>query len=425
MKRIFRLLLAALVLITGILAVPGKAEAAEATDEILNFTITVDVNEDATLNMRYHIEWKVLDDVVYGPLTDVNIGLPNSHHSRLKAESSTVASLKDNGSAVSVILDRKYYKNEVVSFDFSLVQDHMYQVGRYAEGETAFIFSPAWFDGIDVDLLTIRWNKDKAGAWQPDCYVEGDYLVFEATLDAGERYQLTVAYPNDAFLFDTEKQIEGGGYEGGSDDDVGFFGMVGGLALAVLGIAAVVLMFVAPVLLIGWLLSLVGGKGSGFGSTTETEKKITRTKIIYFENCPGCGMAHVDGEDNCSYCGHTMIKSKEVVEEKDIEKPERYSTAGTFRYGSDPNTFIRVNVVNVPITHTTTTTRTRSSGHFHSSCVSSCASACASSCACASHCACACACASSGRAGCSVKNFFDQERYEKNLRVDSKEQVGT
>ena len=34
---------------------------ADPTDRILDFTITVDVNEDASLRMAYHIDWEVLD----------------------------------------------------------------------------------------------------------------------------------------------------------------------------------------------------------------------------------------------------------------------------------------------------------------------------------------------------------------------------
>jgi hypothetical protein len=60
-------------------------------------------------------------------------------------------------------------------------------------------------------------------------------------------------------------------------------------------------------------------------------------------------MPREEGKDNCAYCGRSMIKSKEVVEESQIEKPERYTNTGTYRYGDSPNTYIRVNVVNVPV----------------------------------------------------------------------------
>ena len=55
------LLLAAVLFIA--LLLPGTKAQAAPTDEILNFTITVDVNDDASLLMTYHIEWKVLYDV--------------------------------------------------------------------------------------------------------------------------------------------------------------------------------------------------------------------------------------------------------------------------------------------------------------------------------------------------------------------------
>ena len=55
------LILAVILLMTVMTAVPAFAAA---TDEIENFTITVDVNEDASLQMTYHIDWKVLDDSI-------------------------------------------------------------------------------------------------------------------------------------------------------------------------------------------------------------------------------------------------------------------------------------------------------------------------------------------------------------------------
>ena len=33
--------------------------AAGDLDEILNYTVTAEVNEDATVTLTYHVEWKV------------------------------------------------------------------------------------------------------------------------------------------------------------------------------------------------------------------------------------------------------------------------------------------------------------------------------------------------------------------------------
>ena len=193
-----RISFAALFLLCAVLA--ANAVLAAPTDEILDFTVTVDVNEDASLFMTYHIDWKVLDDSI-GELEWIDLGVPNGYHENIRPLSGTVDRIEDNGSSLAIWLDRGYGENETVSVEFSMTQDHMYQIDKWVEGETVYTFTPAWFDGMDVDSLTIRWNADKAGAWQPDCAQEDGYLVFSSTLSAGDRYTMSVTYPNDAFLF--------------------------------------------------------------------------------------------------------------------------------------------------------------------------------------------------------------------------------
>ncbi|MBR3749574.1 MAG: hypothetical protein IKN28_06860, partial [Firmicutes bacterium] len=256
--------------------------------------------------------------------------------------------------------------------------------------------------------------------WQPDCSQEDGYLVFRDSLSPGGRYTMSVVYANDTFGFSPDRQADGGGGstpiidpEPSTSDP---FEIIAGLIGGIISLAVIFIPIIVVVKFFKYIFS-----GSGFGTETKTEKKITRTKIEYYEFCPGCGMPREEGKDNCAYCGRSMIKSKEVVEESQIEKPERYTNTGTYRYGDSPNTYIRVNVVNIPVRvpRSGGGGGTRSGGgSHHSSCASSCA--CASHCACASSCACACACASSGRAGCSVKDFFKESIHEGRVRIDSK-----
>ena len=424
-------LLLAAVLLLGLLLPATKAQASP-TDEIVNFTIQVDVNEDASLEMIYHIEWKVLyDGGGKEKLEWVDLGVPNKYHTNIKPLTDTIKNIKDNGSKLAIYLDRGYSKNETVTFEFSMTQDHMYQIDKWVEGETVYTFTPAWFDDFSVDELVIAWNADQAGAWQPDCLQTDGYLVFTTSLSPGGQYTISVVYPNDTFGFSPDRQADGGGngydpggynggnnggYNGGSDFD-GF-----DLIAGIIGFFVAMGFIIVPIVLVVKFFKYIFS-GSGFGTETKTEKKITRTKIEYYEQCPSCGMPREEGRDDCAYCGRSMIKSKEVVEESQIEKPERYTNTGTYRYGDSPNTYIRVNVVNIPV-HVPRSGGTRSGGtrsgggSHHSSCASSCA--CASHCACASSCACACACASSGRAGCSVKDFFKESIHEGRIAVDSK-----
>ena len=63
-----RLLLSLVLVIFCLSSFGVTAKAADPIDEIEHFIITVDVQDDASLLMTYHIDWKVLDDDAYGPL---------------------------------------------------------------------------------------------------------------------------------------------------------------------------------------------------------------------------------------------------------------------------------------------------------------------------------------------------------------------
>ena len=400
MKKIKRFLVLILCLMMLLPVIAMRAAAADL-DEILNYTITVDVNEDATLHMVYHIDWKVLDSTSEGPLEWVKIGVPNSHYSSMEGRSDAVrriSGMNENGETYARIdLDRAYYAGEVAQIEFELTQDYMYQVDMMTEGETVYRLTPGWFDDIRVDEMTIRWNADKVLSHDPDSLVEGGYCTWTKPLSKGEKYRVTVTYPNDAFGFDTSKEILSGTERssdgsGGGDGFYAFLGMLFVLAPIVLAIALPILHFKNSA-------NLTGGR-----------KKITRTKVEYYPVCQGCGAARPEGANNCAYCGRSFIKSEEVVEEKDIPPEEkelrRKNTNGLYRYSHDPNTYIRVNVINVPAPRTHSSSRSsgssRSSSCFHSSC------------------ACACACAGGGRAGCTTKDFYNTDLKLRQLELKKK-----
>jgi len=390
---------------------------AAPTDEILNYTITVDVCDDATLDMNYHIDWKVLDDSI-GALDWVQIGVPNSNINSCTSSSDTVDYVRTDysgsESVVKVYFKNSYYENETVSFDFTINQDYMYEKDILKEGETVYYFTPGWFNDIAVDYIEINWNADKATAQSHGAIVEGGRLIWSGTLSPGQKFnEISVTYPSDAFNFKTTlpenddydsgnySEISSSDYSYNYDNDynessceslgtsfaellVSIF-MLGVHALPLLGIYFI----------IRFLKKLSYKNGAGLSSQPATKKKITRTLIKYYPECPGCGAPRPENSERCEYCGRSFIESEEILEEKEIPNPEKYETEGTYRYGSGSNTFLRVHVTHIPIP------KSRSSC-AHSSCAhSSCA--CAHSCACA----CACACAGGGRAGCSTKDFYN------------------
>ena len=169
MKKWFPVILTVIIIFCAAFSIL-TVQAGAPIDEIKTYGIDVDLNEDGTVNLFYHIDWLVLDSDEEGPLEWVKIGIPNSHMLSAKAESSNISDIgyySSGGSYVRIDLDKKYYEGETVSFDFSIVQDYMYQVNYLTEGETVYEFTPGWFDTIKVDKMIVKWNSDKAISFTP------------------------------------------------------------------------------------------------------------------------------------------------------------------------------------------------------------------------------------------------------------------
>lgn len=434
MKKILSVL-ASLVLVAAV-AFPVTGVKAKPTDEILNYTITVDVNDDATLNMLYHIEWKVLDDSI-GDLDWVQIGIPNANYRSCTAVSDNIKNtqVKSSGSEVlaQIYFKNSYSEDDIVNFDFMVVQDYMYEMNILKEGETVFYFTPGWFKDIAVDNIEINWNADKATSWSHGATAEDGRLTWKGSLSAGAKFnEVSVTYPSDAFAFDTSKTVNaydpnGNGYQNSNgfdlnqaiedfnknynnnydysydyDDYYDYDDFSVGVAF--MELIPLLLFWIGISVIVSKIKSYF--KGTGFSSQPKTTKKITRTLIKYYPECPGCAAPRPENAEKCAYCGRSFIESEEVVEEKEITNPENYSNEGTYRYGSSPNTFIRVHVTHIPAPPPPR------SSCAHSSCAhSSCA--CAHSCACA----CACACAGGGRAGCSTKDFYNTNLKLRQLKL--------
>lgn len=398
MKKRFGFIFAVLAALMIFVSVPVYAQA---TDEILDYEITVEVNEDATLNLYYHIDWQVLESDSVGPLTWMNIGIPNSHVVDSQALSDSITNLDIDGKYAKVYLDRNYYEGDVASVDFLIVQDYMYQVNKLREGETVYSFTPGWFDDIRVDNLVIRWNNDKVSSFSPECFMDSTYNIWQTSLAPGDKYTVTMTYPNEAYTFDLSK----------SDEEKT---SVGDVILTLIWVIISIVIILGSLAIPFFILYLVG---RGFGEimkANDTVTKTTRVKVTYYDSCPACGAPRKEGNKFCEFCGKSLVKSEETITEEQLKKEEKdamkFTKNGEFHYGSSPNVYIRVNNVRVPNPRSIYNSLGASSSGSHTSSGSHHSSCAHSSCACA----CACACAGGGRAGCTSKDF-----YHTNLRLSA------
>lgn len=221
MKRASRFFIAAL--LAALLLLPCVwALAAGPLDEIKSYVVTVDVRRDGTMDIRYHVDWQVLDDTSEGPLTWVKIGIANSHADSIEAISPNIRKigyLGEGGSYVRVDLDRAYNAGETVSFDFSLHQSYMYTLDN-AAGTCSYSFVPGWFEEIRVDSCKVLWNKANVSSSNATG-AQDDYLTWEATsLEPGQMLSVNVSYPGGALDTLESMQVVQGSDHGSSAGEV-------------------------------------------------------------------------------------------------------------------------------------------------------------------------------------------------------------
>ena len=178
---------------------------AKDLDEIQNYGVSVQLREDGTADLTYHVDWLVLDDKAEGPLEWVKIGIPNSHADSFAAISQNIKKigyLSDGGSYVKITFNRKYYAGETVSFDFSLHQAYLFVL----EDDTVrFSLTPGWFDKIEVKNAVIRWKAEGVQSSNAE-FEENGYLFWKTVLRKGERLRAEVTYPRTYFMQLDENQ---------------------------------------------------------------------------------------------------------------------------------------------------------------------------------------------------------------------------
>lgn len=286
---------------------PLTVMAAQPLDEILDYTIQVDMRNDGTMDIAYYIKWKVLDDKSEGPLSWVKIGIPNKNVDEIKSHTDNIKSIeynKQNGlTYVYVYFDREYRANEVIEFDFSIHQSHMYVIDQ-EEHMLRYSFTPGWFDEIEVKNITIKWNKHNVLKTGGDPVLEGEYYVWNASLGYGEKLNASVYYNLDAFEVTEDGQVQ-------EDDGEG------------MGAGAIILIIIVVVLIIAVLIAIFSDddydSSSGFGGRSYRSTYIYtggRSSCACVSSCACACACAGGGRAGCSKKDfyHTNVKSEELIE---------------------------------------------------------------------------------------------------------------
>ena len=228
-------------------------------DEIQDYTITVNMRPDGTMDIKYHVEWKVLNDSREGPLEWVKIGNPNKHVDGITALSDNIKDIKyisDGGSYIRIDFDRSYYEGETVIFEYTIHQSYMYIIENDSH-ICRYSFTPGWFEEIEVKNITIKWCDENVIESTAHKNEDG-YLIWNTSLGMGERLNASVKYNLDVFTTNENEQYTEDAGSSGSGK-VGF----------------IILLVVIGIFVIGFIIAIFEsnddyGSHGGFGGRSTT-----------------------------------------------------------------------------------------------------------------------------------------------------------
>lgn len=315
MMKIFKkFLICAMVLVCfiTITLLPVRASTTPL-DEIQDYTITVNMRPDGTMDIKYHVEWKVLDDSREGPLEWVKIGNPNKHVDGITALSDNIKDIKyvnDGGAYIRIDFDHAYYEGEIVIFEYTIHQSYMYIIEK-DNHICRYSFTPGWFEEIEVKNITIRWNDENVIESTAHKNEDG-YLIWNSSLGMGERLNASVKYNLDAFTTNENEQYT---------EDAGSSGK-GGTVLIV------VLVIIGVVLLISFLVALFGdddyGSHGGFGGRSSvfvSHSSCVRSSCACASCACACACAG-GGRAGCSKKDFYKTNLRIEVIQNELEKKE-------------------------------------------------------------------------------------------------------
>jgi hypothetical protein len=324
MKKFFKTFISLVcVFVLSLSIAPIGAKARTPLDEIQDYIIQVDMRPDGTMNIRYHIEWKVLDSTSEGPLEWVKIGCPNMHVDEIEPYTDNIKKIcyyADGGAYIRVDFDRSYEKGEIVTFEYTIHQSYMYVI----EEDThlcRYSFTPGWFDDIDVKHIRIEW--DNRNVIESTAHkTENNYLIWEDELDAGERLNASVKYNLDTFSTNPDEQYTED-YGRNTDND----GSAKRAAIALIVIVVIVIIIICVVCYIDD--DYHGGFGGGSHTYIHTHSScVSRSSCACASHCACACACAGGGRAGCSVKDmyHTSDTDRllkvldENIYEKDDEK---------------------------------------------------------------------------------------------------------
>lgn len=241
-RRLTALLAVALL---ALLAAPAALADSGDLDRINSYVVTVDPREDGSADITYDIDWEVIGGSADEPLSWVKIGLANDQVDSFEnltpdTVSGVRSQTEDGNTFARITFVRRYYapdyaaqtgQQSQVQFSFRVHQSHLYTLSD--DGTATYLFTPGWFDDLEVQELTIRWKASDGMAADTETLEDGYYVWTFGPMDHGEKATVRVQVPAEVTaVYDPSTEMLPSEGSGGDDLAVAlmmllFFGFVG------------------------------------------------------------------------------------------------------------------------------------------------------------------------------------------------------
>ena len=172
-------------------------EVFKPLDKIHKYTITVDPNDDGTLDMVYYLKWEVLQEGD-GGVDFITVGVANRFVEDIVGLTNNIDKIKyssEDGATIRIDFKRTYHKGDIFEVEFSFRQKRIFSINN---NKVEYSFNPGWFDEIQVDKLVVIWKDTKALNTNAD-EVAYNHYKWETSLDYGETIDVNLVYDKSHF----------------------------------------------------------------------------------------------------------------------------------------------------------------------------------------------------------------------------------
>ncbi len=166
-------------------------------DEIHEYSITINSNDDGTLNMLYYLKWEVLEEGD-GGVDFITVGVANRFVENIKGLTDNIKDIyysSENGATIRIDLKETYHAGDIFEVKFSFRQERIFVIN---DNFIQYSFNPGWFNEIQVKKLVVLWASKNVLKNNADENIL-NYYKWETSLDYGETIDVNLLYDRSNF----------------------------------------------------------------------------------------------------------------------------------------------------------------------------------------------------------------------------------